>query len=259
MFWHELLGIENSLDALLSPPHLILLSGVLLMGTTAWRSQRMLSAGTTTLPELISLTSVVVISAFFLNFLAPFRWAAPILEYVEHGGEEMVIQWIAGLIVFSMLFLIPVLWQLRDRRYRPGTLTAFTLATGIGIVVAMSAGWDQRLLLAGVAGAVIGAVVGEILLASPWRTWTYGLPLIMGLTALAIWTGQFIAYSVAGTIAWPAALWAGSLLFAGGAGLALGAVAWQPASQPPAPPATTPAEAAATPPPTPVAASTAAD
>jgi hypothetical protein len=255
MFWHELLGIENSIDALLSPPHLILLTGVLLMGTTAWRSQRTVSA-TTTLPELISLTSVVAICAFFLNFLAPFRWAAPVLPYVEHQEEGMVIQWIGGLLVFTVLLLIPVLWQIRDHRYRAGTLTAFTLAAGIGNVVAMSAGWDKPLLLSGLAGAVIGALAIDLLIASPvWRRWNYGLPIATGAAALAIWTGQFISYALAETIGWPIALWAGALLFAAGTGVALGAVSWQPVSLTPQPPPPTPVPTATKPPtPTPVAA-----
>ncbi|WP_117213403.1 hypothetical protein [Allorhizocola rhizosphaerae] len=228
MFWHELLGIETSIDALLSPPHLILLSGVLLMGTTAWRSQRIASAGGTTLPELISLTSVVAISAFFLNFLAPFRWAAPVLDYLEHQDESTVIQWIGGLLVFTALLLIPVLWQVRDGRYRAGTLTVFTLATGVGVIAAMSLGWDKQLLFTGLAGALIGAIAAELFFAvAPWRAWTYGLPIAMGVAGFTIWTGQFIGYSLAAPIAWPVALWAGSLLFAAGAGAALGAVAWR--------------------------------
>lgn len=227
-FWHTLLGIEVSIDALLSPPHLILLAGVLFMATTGWRSQRSLSA-TATVPELISLTSVVMISAFFLNFLSPFRWAAPVTRWVMHDSEQRVSLWIGGLLVTTALLLIPLLWQLRDGRYRAGTLTLFTLAVGLGTVIAMSEGWDKDLLLAGVAGAVLGAAAGEVLLTvAPWRTWRYFLPAAMGAGAFLIWTGQLAGYAIAGTVQWPVTLWAGSLLFAAGAGAALGATAWRP-------------------------------
>lgn len=232
MFWHTLLGFESSIDALLSPPHLILLSGVLLITTTGWRSQRA-SSPTATIPELISLTSVVAICAFFVNFLSPFRRATPTLAYNPFGTQDEVVQWVGCLIVFTVLFLVPILWQLRDGRGRAGTLTAFTVACGLGVVLAMSEGWDKDLLLIGVAGAVIGAMVSEILLArAPWRTWRYGLPIIMGATAFLIWFGQFIGYALAAPILWPVTLWAGSLVFAAGAGAALGAVAWHPTRSP---------------------------
>jgi hypothetical protein len=228
MLWHTLLGIEASIDALLSPPHLVLLTGVLLMATTGWRAQRAVSE-TATIPELISLTSVVMIAGFFLNYLAPFRWAAPTLPFRQYHDEQTVILWIGGLIVFSALFLVPLLWQLRDGRYRIGTLTAFALGTGLAVAIAMSEHWDKALLIAGVAGAVVGAFIAEVLLVQvPWRTWRYGLPVMMGLSALLVWSGQLAAYAASSPIAWPATLWAGALLLAAGTGAALGAAVWQP-------------------------------
>lgn len=234
MFWHELIGIEKSIDALLSPPHLVLLTGVLLMATTAWRSQRATSTRAT-VPELISLTSVVAISAFFVNYLAPFGWAAPLLAYVENENEGTVATWIGGLIVFSVLFLVPLLWQLRDGRFRPGTLTAFTLAVGLGVIYAMSEGWDKGLLLAGLIGSLAGAITVDVLLAQPgWRAWRYGLPAMMGLTSFLVWTGQFIGYALAQPVLWPVTLWGGALIIAAGTGAALGAVAWHPPAEIPA-------------------------
>jgi hypothetical protein len=226
MLWHTLIGIETSIDALLSPPHLVLLSGVLLMATTAWRSQRAVSP-TMTIPELISLASVVAISAFFLNYLSPFRWAAPTLQFSQYENEDLVIMWIGGVLVSTALLLIPLLWQLRDGRYRVGTLSVFVFATGLAITYAMSEGWPKDLLLAGVAGATIGAIAAEVLLDRlPWRGWRYGLPLMMAAAAFIVWSGQLAGYGIAGVIRWPATLWLGTLLLAAGAGAAIGAVLW---------------------------------
>ena len=237
MLWHTLIGIETTIDALLSPPHLVLLSGVLLIATTAWRSQRAVSA-MSTIPELISLTSVVAISAFFLNYLAPFRWAAPTLDFIPEQNEDTVIMWIGGLMIFSALFLIPVLWQLRDGRYRVGTLSVFVLFTGLAITYAMSEGWPKDLLLAGVSGATVAAIIVEVLLDQlPWRSWRYGLPTIMAAGAFIVWSGQLMAYAIAGVVVWPATLWLGTLLLAAGTGAAIGAVLWS------GPAAVAPAEA----------------
>jgi hypothetical protein len=227
MLWHTLIGIETSIDALLSPPHLVLLSGVLLMATTAWRSQRTVSP-VSTVPELISLASVVAISAFFLNYLSPFRWAAPTLEFRPYQHEDTVIMWIGGLLVTTALFLVPTLWQLRDGRYRLGTLSVFVLTTGLAIDYAMSESWPKDLLLAGVIGATLGALVTEVLMDRlPWRGWRYGLPILTGAAAFIIWSGQLIAYGIAGVVMWPATLWLGTLLLAVGTGAAIGAVSWR--------------------------------
>jgi len=227
MFWHTLIGIETSIDALLSPPHLVLLTGVLLMATTAWRSQRVVSA-TQTAPELISLASVVAICAFFLNYLSPFRWAAPTFEFRPYQAEDIVIMWIGGIIVTTALFLVPLLWQLRDGRYKLGTLSIFVASTGLAITYAMSMGTPKDVLLAGVIGATVGALVVEVMIdRMPWRTWRYGLPILTGAAGFIIWSGQLIAYSATSQVLWPATLWLGVLLLGAGAGAAIGAVLWR--------------------------------
>jgi hypothetical protein len=232
MLWHTLLGIEATIDALLSPPHLALLTGVLLMGSTAWRSQRSISA-TATLPELISLTSVVAISGFFLNYLSPFRWAAPSLEYQPYRGEDTVIMWIGALIATTTVLFVPMLWQLRDNRHRLGTLTVLTAAVGVGVSVAMSDHWGLNVLIPGVVAATLGALVGDLLLIQlPWRAWRYGLPFVSALAAFTIWAFQLIAYAATSGIAWPVTLWGGSLLFAGATAAALASLVWRP-NEPP--------------------------
>ena len=237
MFWHELLGIEVSIAALLSPPHLALLSGVLLMGATGWRSQRTLSAKAT-LPELISLTSVVAICGFFLNFLSPFQWAPPTTH--SDYRVEVVSIWVSGQLVTTAMLLVPLLWQLRDNRHRIGTLTAFTTAVGLGLSLGLSRTWDHALLLAGVAGAVVGALIGDVLLArTNWPQWRYGLPSMFGLIAALIWGGQLIGFALAAGVVWPVTLWGGALLYSAGVGAAIAAVLWRPGAR------TSPGESAA--------------
>lgn len=232
MLWHTLLGFEASIDALLSPPHLVLLTGVLLMGSTAWRSQRAISPSAT-LPELISLTSVVTIGGFFLNYLSPFRWAAPSLPYQVNRNEDIVIMWIGALLVTTALLFVPVLWQVRDSRYRLGTLTVLTLAIGAGIAIAMSDHWGMDVLIPGVIAAGLGALAGDLLLTrTPWRAWRYGLPIVTALAAFAIWAFQLIAYAATAGVAWPVTLWGGALIFAGAAGAALASLVWRPNEQP---------------------------
>ncbi len=232
LLWHELIGIEASIDALLSPPHLALMTGVLLMGTAAWRSQRALSP-TATVPELVSLTSAVMIAGFFLNPLSPFRWAAPAGEFVPYRGDHLVALWLGGVLVSTGLLLIPTLWQVRDGRHRVGTLTVLTLGVGLGTAIAMSDDWGMGVLVPGVIAATAGALCGDLLLAhAPWRTWRYGLPIVAGLSALLLWSFQLIAYAATAGVLWPASLWGGSLALAAGTGAALASLLWRPEGGP---------------------------
>lgn len=227
MLWHTLLGIEASIDALLSPPHLVLLTGGLLMTSTAWRSQRA-SSTTATVPELISLTSAVALAGFFLNYLSPFNWAGPLLPFEQHD-DGLVAAWIADLLVTTVLVLLPLLWQLRDGRHRIGTLAVPVAAIGIGDAVALSRDWEGSILLAGVAGATVGALVADVLLArlsGIWKAWVYGLPAVTAAAALLIWAGHLIGYAIVGTVLWPVTLWAGSLVLTAFAGAALGGLGW---------------------------------
>lgn len=78
--WHALFGIEQDLDALLSPTHLLLGSGSALMAggpfIAAWHRSRSVytvdGARHIDLPALVSLGLVVSIAAFFTSFANPF-------------------------------------------------------------------------------------------------------------------------------------------------------------------------------------------
>lgn len=84
MFWHMAFGLEDSVDALLSPTHLILMVGGLLMVTgplrAAWRAYAPGSApGWAKLgPAIVATMLAYVIVMMFTQFAHPFvnRWAA---------------------------------------------------------------------------------------------------------------------------------------------------------------------------------------
>ena len=127
------------------------------------------------------------------------------------------------------LLLIPTLWQVRDGRHRVGTLTALTVAVGLGTAIAMSDSWSLKVLITGVVAAAVGALASDLIIAQvPWRDWRYGLPIVGGLSAFLIWAFQLIAYAATAGVLWPESLWGGSLLFAAGTGAALGSLLWRP-------------------------------
>jgi hypothetical protein len=231
MFWHELIGIEVSIDALLSPPHLVLLTGGLLIVGTAWRSQRARSS-TATLPELISLVSLVALCGFFLNYLSAFEWVAPTFLYAEVGGGDdgLVAAWMGDLLVTTVLLVVPLLWQLRDGRHRIGTFALIVLGVGSAHALAMSYGESLVMLMTTVAACTVAALACDVALARlPWARWTYGLPTVIGVGVLGVWGLQLAAVTAFHPIRWPATLWVGSLLVTAAVAGAVAAVLWRPA------------------------------
>jgi hypothetical protein len=225
--WHSLFGFERSIAALLSPPHLMLLFGWLLIVTTAWRSQRSASA-TATVPEIISLGAVVALAGFFVAYKSPFRRAAVLTPFTD--GDNMASEWVAAFLVTTVLLFVPLLWQIKDGRHRVGTLTTMVAMVGLGGALAVSQNWRLLTLLLGVAGAVVGAAVGELMysrMRPVWSKWRYGLPIVMAEMAFLTWSGLYLGYSLSDPIRWPITIWGGSLLLAAGLAAALAAIAWR--------------------------------
>lgn len=108
LLWHETLGIEVAVDALVSPPHLMLGAGGLLILTSPLRALRVLSRASTerppvwTLPALLSLVLTTALVAFFLLYTSPFATAAPVETFIPTpegtpGHEEAELPVIAAL------------------------------------------------------------------------------------------------------------------------------------------------------------------
>ena len=79
LIWHTVFGIETSLDALLSPTHLLLLTGILLILTSPIRSAWHRPTARATpwgqiLPALLGTTLVIAVLQFF--FLYASGWTS---------------------------------------------------------------------------------------------------------------------------------------------------------------------------------------
>ncbi|MFF2031330.1 hypothetical protein [Arthrobacter sp. NPDC058192] len=97
--WHEILGIEVSLDALVSPTHLLLGFSLSLILGTGIRSAQAASrpaALESTAPAVLALVLILVLGAFFLIYCSAFVRAAPAVPYLptpigspEHTQAEI--------------------------------------------------------------------------------------------------------------------------------------------------------------------------
>ncbi|APX01215.1 hypothetical protein [Arthrobacter sp. QXT-31] len=239
LLWHEILGIEVSLDALVSPTHLLLgFSQFLILGT-AVRSAR--AAGLSgelkhtgnrslTPAAIFAVVLMTGLGAFFLVYCSAFVRPGPTALFVPAPvgtpgriqSELPVVITLTSYFLTTALIIAPFLLTLSAAR-RP--------VRGIVTLLVVAASWLPVVMvglhpysISGAAGATIAAVVADVLLARVPGAWL-GRPLpavTAGITVL-LWTGQLVAFAVTDAIRWPVSLWLGAVVLSAAvaAGLAL--------------------------------------
>ena len=204
LLWHSVFGVEEGIDALLSPTHLLLFTGALLMfagpiradGATGrdprqpWRIPAVLAAG-----------SIAAVTGFALSYLSAFTTDAPlhaVLRFPEGTAEHTAteIPAVAGLgsyVVTSLVLVVPLAVLVRRRPLPFGAATGY-----LGALAALAI-TVQDFTRPGVVVAAVGAgLVVDIALAvathrgSPaTRTLTVGIAV-----PVTIWPAQLLALQV---------------------------------------------------------------
>lgn len=231
--WHAAFGIERSIAALLSPTHLLLMTGGLLMvtepirgaaaGTTGARDGDGGAAGWRTIaPSHLSLLLSTALVSFFFMYLSPFRgelvgallvrgpaWS-PFVERAETIG-------IASVLVANVVLVGGLLLTVRRWRTPPG---AFTLLFAV-VALAMS-GLDS-FNRPGVALSVIaGGVVADWLIAHGAGSGSIrSLRILAGTVPAATWLPYFAVLKLAYGLPWTVHLWLGTVFLTVLTGLGL--------------------------------------
>ena len=235
--WHTVLGIEVSIDALLSPPHLVMFTGALLVLTTPLRAAWHRPDGTAPslrafLPALLSLVLTTLLVAFFFMYwgaFTTFAWTPLGAEWASEDDIAFFIQstGVAEVLATNLILLFPLLVATRRWRLPAGTATVLFTAVAVGLN-AMAAFEPWWLIVPALVGGVVADLLGARLGVGPdgpvraLRLWAVAVPLVLwGLffTAVALGTG----------LGWPATLWGGAILLAALSGLALSLLAVPPA------------------------------
>ncbi|MFE5836751.1 hypothetical protein [Arthrobacter sp. NPDC056493] len=237
LLWHELLGIEVSLDALVSPTHLLLGFSLFLILGTAVRSARaaVRAAGHTgnlrlTPAAIFAVVLMTGLGAFFLIYVSAFVRPGPTALFTptpfgspgRNQSELPVVVTLASYLLTTALIIAPFLFTLSTAR-RP--------ARGIVTLLVLVAAWLPVAMIglhpysiAGAAGATIAAIVADLLLTRIPDTWLgRRLPAVTAGIAALLWTGQLVAFAVTDAIRWPVSLWLGAVVLSAAvaAGLAL--------------------------------------
>jgi hypothetical protein len=231
--WHTMFGVEVGVAALLSPPHLLLLAGGLLLVTcpvrSAWSSPD-LPARAPALALLPALWATALVSAvllFFFQYLSAFVSRAPSTPVAAgSAGLLATIVGVASVLVTNLLVLGPPLLLARRWRLPFGAVTLVAGAGALGMTALR-----EFQLGALVPAAVVGGLAADLLVArlrpGPGRPGAFRA--VATLAPLALWGAWLAAYAWAYGVAWPPELWAGVLGMACLTGLGVSVLVLPPA------------------------------
>jgi hypothetical protein len=217
MAWHTIFGVEEDLEALLSPSHLLLMVAGLLLVTLPVRSA-LDRAGAASdwrdfAPTAVGLTLAVAVVAFFTQF-------ASALHATEHdvfapgAADQLQVVGVVAVLLPNALLVGALLWTAsRWPSPPPGTFTL--MFGGAALLMAGLDGFDQLALVVPVAagGALADALVAR---RYPARLVAVAVPAVM-------WSGWFAVYHAVWGLGWEAELTSGAVVLAAltGYGLAL--------------------------------------
>jgi len=229
MVWHTVFGIEASIDALLSPSHLLLVVGATLLLSSPMRSWWAAGGGGPRAATGVAATALATTAAsIFLLYASAFGSIAPVLPYDGIEGTMGHLHAALGLasyLVTTALLLVPLLW-IHRRRTTPGAATALVAIVAMFPVVTRE--FPQPQTLAALA-AIAGAAVADWAIVQLDRTRGMDAPLRLPIAgavfAALVWASHLLALHLHSGIQWPVELWTGTVLSTALVGVVLGGLA----------------------------------
>lgn len=214
MVWHEVFGVEADTEALLSPTHLLLFVGGILLTTApvrgAWSAAGDVAPTLVEfLPRVLTLALATSIAAFVTQFVHPF------LADTFLPGDAAD-EWIGGLFLHTVILMVPLLTVLRRWRVPPGTVTVYVAAVTL-LVLGLEAFERWPVVIA----ALVAGAVGDALVDRPHA--------LGAAVPAALWALFFAVVPFTDDFDWTVELWAGATTVAALGGVALAVLAFPPA------------------------------
>jgi hypothetical protein len=229
MVWHTVFGIENGLDAALSPTHLLLdLSGTLLVTSPmrSWWANG--SAPGRAISGIASLALGTVFATVLLGHTSALTSIAPTHPYDHHNNSASYVETAFGLgkyLMSTVVLLVPVLLAHR-RRATFGT--AMAVVGAVSLFQLTQAEFPMPQVAAALAATVGAGVVDLVLVRldavrgpdAPLR-----LPLAGAVFAALIWSAHLLGLRLASGLHWPVELSTGTIVLTALLGALLGGIA----------------------------------
>jgi hypothetical protein len=222
--WHQIFGIEVDLEALLSPTHLALMIGGLLMLSTAYR------ASATAVPReeradlsvVVTMTLGTAVVLFFLQYVTPFE-----LDWLRPGGNDDTLQheiyplatlFVANTVLLGMVFLLVRRWR------TPRWTFTLSFAAISALMIALNGRRSAWLNVA--AFALTGAVTDVFARRFDVRSNVRLARVLSALVPTVMWGAWFASIHMQFGMRWPAELWTGAIVLAAMEGVGLGLLAF---------------------------------
>jgi hypothetical protein len=211
LIWHTLFGIERSIEALLSPTHLMLITGIVLIASgplrAAWRRRVDRLSWERGLPALLALLYILAALMFITQYLYPFDsdWYSRDVALDIGSALTFTAILMGGLLLLSGRWRLPFGWV--------------TLLLG-GVALTMSALTDirQSIWLALVVGLIADALYALLL---PTRARAGRVRLFAFAVPATLFAGFFFALNLYGLLDWVIHLWTGVIFLTGAVGVLL--------------------------------------
>jgi hypothetical protein len=220
MGWHTLFGLETGLDALVSPTHLLLLTGGVLLIASPLRAADHFPRRPAW-SAVLSLAAATSLAGFFLIYVSVFvdpGAREPLTSIPEDaaGHREAELFASAGMasyLVTTVLLVAPLLFL-----GRRGALTRGAVTVLVAAVALPAATLSQLEFAVPAIGAVAGAAVVDLLLVLRPSLAPGALG---GLVPALVWAGQLAGLATIDMLRWPVPLWSGVVLLSALLGLTL--------------------------------------
>jgi hypothetical protein len=229
LIWHTLFGIEQSVEALYSPTHLLLALGLTLAISGPLRAATYRSVGEMRrlidqLPMIFSLTLTLSVLTFFIMPAHPLSnlWGS---GWSDFGDEA---RGTAGLMLDTALLMGAILLIVRQWKLAPGALTIVFAVNAILMGFLFPGPYPIVYVIA----RVLAGIIADILLwwLKPSVRQPTQLRAFAALVPMIVCALYFLAAQLAVGISWSIHLWAGSIVIAGAIGLMLSLLVVPPVS-----------------------------
>ena len=229
-FWHTLFGFDVELATLLSPTHLMLAAGGLLIVSAPLRSAwlrprdgaktRWLSQ----LPLILSLTFVLGALAFMTSFAHPFVQTPATSGFHANGSSpfyiylnDLVESWgVLSILLRSSLLIGTMLLLIWRQQVPPGT---FTIMMGLSFSMSSVLLGNYILIPVAILGGM--AADGFYWLFKPSPEHVGALRLFVFVVPVSLFLLYFLDLRLFRSMWWPLTIWTGSIFMSGIAGLLL--------------------------------------
>lgn len=235
--WHSAFGTEANVEALVSPPHLIVFAGLAFLLTSPivvlWRRPARRLGLVASIVALSSVVTAVLVTSLFTGFLSPLASGMSLSQgFVEPMVGESPIDYDQvrglGIAVWTVAMLVASFTVVLVRfRPMPGLLAVSVFLCGAPTLVLSDPTVTRPLALGyAMAGLVLEAMVALLGRPTLGRAAASATGAAMGAM---LWASTFALMANDARLIWSRAMWSGTVLLAAMVGAAVAALVALPA------------------------------